>query len=130
MGVPSFFAWLLRKFKNKILLKSLGDKKISYLYKDANCLFHPECAKIKEYYLKETDINKLEDKMFRRIANYLNYIEYFVNPINTLYTSVDGVAPLAKMCQQRKRRFKSIDENKISKLILFLFFSPYKVLYT
>ena len=113
MGVPSFFSWLLRNFKeNKIILKKLNDK-IVYLYLDANCLFHPECAKIKEYYITEMDNDKLEQKMFKRIENYLNYIEYFVNPTNTLYISVDGVAPLAKMCQQRKRRFKSVDETKI-----------------
>jgi 5'-3' exonuclease len=114
MGVPSFFAWLLRKFKNKILSKSLpGGAKPNYLYLDANCLFHPECAKIKDFYLIETDTDELETKMFKRIGNYLNYIEYFVNPSEMIYTSVDGVAPLAKMCQQRKRRFKSIDETNV-----------------
>ena len=60
MGVPGFFAWLLKNFKNKILQKKL-DKKIDYLYIDANCLFHPECNKIKEY-CSHNSIEKMEKK--------------------------------------------------------------------
>jgi 5'-3' exonuclease len=111
MGVPGFFAWLLRNFKNKILQKKLG-KKMDYLYIDANCLFHPECMKIKEYCSNDT-IDKMESKMFRRIINYLNYIEKYVDPQIMMIISVDGVAPLAKMGQQRKRRYKTIDDTEI-----------------
>ena len=111
MGVPGFFAWLLKNFKNKILQKKL-DKKIDYLYIDANCLFHPECNKIKEY-CSHNSIEKMEKKMFMRIINYLDFIEKYVNPQIMMIISVDGVAPLAKMGQQRKRRFKTIDDTII-----------------
>lgn len=118
MGVPAFFGWLIRNFKNKILLKSMPNNiTIEYYYEDANCLFHPECNKIKDYFKDETDVEKLEKKMFERILNYLSYLEYYVNPKKMLYLSVDGVAPLAKMVQQRKRRYKSIIDNEYRDII-------------
>ena len=112
MGVPGFFAWILRNFKNKILLKRL-QRNPKYLYIDANCLFHPECFKILEYCQTEIDLDKLENKMFNRIINYLTYIEGVVGPTEMMFIAVDGTAPLAKIGQQRKRRFKSIDDTKL-----------------
>ena len=108
MGVPGFFAWILKNFKKHILTKAIG--KVDYLYIDANCLIHPECFKILEALPEETDVEKLENMMFARIINYLNYIEQFVNPAELMYIAVDGSAPLAKIGQQRKRRFRSIDD--------------------
>ena len=112
MGVPGFFAWILRKFRNKILLPQLPSNP-EYLYIDANCLFHPECFKILDYFIDETNVDTLEDKMFRRIINYLDYLENFIQPKQMMYISVDGTAPLAKIGQQRKRRFKSIMDIKM-----------------
>jgi len=111
MGVPGFFAWLLKNFKHTILQKKLGNK-IDYLYIDANCLFHPECNKIKEY-CSSCSIEILEKKMFQRIVNYLDFLEKFANPQKAMIISVDGVAPLAKMGQQRKRRYKTIVDTNI-----------------
>ena len=116
MGVPGFFAWILSKFKKKILSKHLEERP-KYLYIDANCLFHPECFKILEYCSEITDIDKLEKLMFKRILNYLDYLENVVNPTEMMFVAVDGVAPLAKIGQQRKRRFKSVIDNDMKKSI-------------
>ena len=51
--------------------------------------------------------------MFRRICNYLEFLEEYVDPENAFILCVDGVAPLAKMGQQRKRRYRAIDDIKI-----------------
>jgi len=116
MGVPGFFSWLLRQYKNnKILLNDI-DGEIKTFYIDANCLFHPQCFKILECCKDITDIEKLTKKMFARIANYISYIVSFTNP-KEVFLSVDGVAPLAKMNQQRKRRYRSIDDNIIKNKI-------------
>jgi len=111
MGVPGFFAWILKKFKTKILISKLQTSP-DYLFIDANCLFHPECFKILEHYIDETNLSKLEKYMFKRIVNYLDYIENFVKPNKMMYISVDGTAPLAKINQQRKRRYKSVVEHE------------------
>ena len=45
--------------------------------------------------------------MFKRIVNFLDFLEKFVGPTVMMYIAVDGTAPLAKIIQQRKRRYKS-----------------------
>lgn len=113
MGVPGFFAWILKNFKKQILSQNLK-KRPKYFYVDANCLFHPECFKVLDYFIRHgLDSNNLQETMFQRITNYLDYLENFVNPTDTMYISVDGTAPLAKISQQRKRRFKSVLDTKI-----------------
>jgi 5'-3' exonuclease len=114
MGVPGFFAWLLRNYRDSnIILTKLEDKqKVDILYFDANCLFHPQCHKVLDFYKEERNINVLESNMIKRILNYLDYIIELVNP-KEVFISVDGVAPMAKIIQQRKRRYRAIDDNKM-----------------
>jgi len=109
MGVPGFFGWILHNFKNNNIIMQQIYQKVNMLYLDANCLFHPQCFKVLDYYKdKEIDIQKLEDIMIRRIINYINYLINIVEPINGVFISVDGVAPMAKINQQRKRRYKTM----------------------
>jgi 5'-3' exonuclease len=117
MGVPGIFKWFLKKFRKEILMKKI-DFPIEHLYIDANCLFHPECQKIKEKYLdKNIDNDDLENEMFEQITKYLDYLEDYVKPTKTMSIFVDGVAPLAKITQQRKRRYKTMyDIEKINEI--------------
>lgn len=110
MGVPGFFAWLLRYYKNnKIITQTLEKRKVDILYLDANCLFHPQCFKILDENPHWKSSEKLENKMMKRIIKYIDFLIESVNPAE-LYIAVDGVAPMAKMNQQRKRRFRSRDD--------------------
>jgi 5'-3' exoribonuclease 1 len=107
MGVPGFFAWLLRKDNNILLNELPSNQEIHTLYLDANCLIHPKCYEI----LNNINNSKLniydrESKMIGNIVNYILKITNIVRPI-CLYIAVDGVAPMAKISQQRKRRYKS-----------------------
>lgn len=117
MGLPGFFAWILKKYAKNILFDNLHSNP-KYLYVDANCLFHPECFKILENF--ETDnIDSLKEKMFKRIVNFLDFLEKYVSPTELLYIAVDGTAPMAKIIQQRKRRYKSELDNKMKNEIKF-----------
>jgi len=109
MGVPGFFAWLLRK--NKELMKKSITKKINILYFDANSLFHPQSFIVLDYIQKSIALKKLEHKMHKRIINYIKYVISIVKP-NEVYICVDGVAPLAKIVNQRRRRFKAVIEKQ------------------
>lgn len=117
MGVPGFFWWIVKNsktYQNNIILKKLKGQNVDILYLDSNCLFHPQCFKTLDNYTDWDDINIIEDKMIKRILKYLDFLVDYVNPQKKLYISVDGVAPLAKMNQQRKRRFMSVHEKKIT----------------
>lgn len=113
MGVPGFFAWLMKKYKNDKFIFSNIENNISSLYIDANCLFHPQCFKILNKMVDEKNIDKLEKMMIDRIIDYINYLIEYVNPRNLVYIAVDGVAPVAKINQQRKRRFRSAQDKII-----------------
>jgi 5'-3' exonuclease len=116
MGVPGFFSWLLRNYKkNKnIIIQELPENcKIDSLYLDANCLFHPQCFKVLGLVGKWKSVDRLEDKMMKRICNYIDFLIDFVEPQKQVVISVDGVAPMAKMAQQRKRRFRSMQDQEL-----------------
>jgi 5'-3' exonuclease len=102
MGVPAFFRKLVQKYK---IIRSNPDMAVSSLYIDANCLFHPQCFKELDLNKDVTDQQVLFNKMSKRIIAYINYLIRLVDPQDLVYIAVDGVAPLAKINQQRIRRF-------------------------
>jgi 5'-3' exonuclease len=112
MGVPGFFLWLLKKFRSRSILCDTVNNKVDVLYIDANCLIHPQCAIILEQYAYLKNVNELEELMIKQIIDYIQLLIDFVKP-KCVYIAIDGVAPVAKIKQQRIRRFKSIQDKLI-----------------
>jgi 5'-3' exonuclease len=108
MGVPQLFGWLFRKYKN-IVSVSL-DKKIDILYFDFNGLiYHCYADLMREKYdiLKDSPLKRRQEVLIEEILKYTkSIICTTVNP-KIAYLSIDGVVPMAKMHQQRLRRYKS-----------------------
>jgi 5'-3' exonuclease len=116
MGVPKFFAWLMKKYKNSNFIfekeKSNDEivSKIDWLLIDTNCLIHPVCFKIlAEEIEKKININhdKLENKMINAVIEYIDKIIKYTDPKKGVYLAIDGPVCCAKMKQQRQRRFRS-----------------------
>jgi len=110
MGVPGAFAWFIRKFGEKYFIK----KTIEYakiLLLDANCLFYPQCIDVLNKNPNWKSKKKLHKKMCSQILTYMKYLANYVNP-EIVYIAVDGPVPLAKINQQRNRRFKSVLDNE------------------
>jgi 5'-3' exonuclease len=120
MGVPGFFLWLWKKYKkdNFVFCKSTLDDQelldkvnsIDYLLIDANCLIHPMCFKILAENPEFKNQNSLENKMIQQVLDYIDYLINYVKPTKGVYLAIDGVAPVAKIKQQRYRRFKSVHD--------------------
>lgn len=54
-----------------------------------------------------------EEKIFRDIFHYIEILFHMIQPQKLFFMAVDGVAPRAKMNQQRGRRFRSAKEAEV-----------------
>lgn len=120
MGVPGFFGWIIKTITELKKLRILEENKLQIIFKeihisvnklyiDGNCLIHPVCFYTLAKYQNDQRINNstfLHNKMYKHILKYIKYLTNYVSPTE-LYLAIDGVAPLAKINQQRKRRFMS-----------------------
>jgi 5'-3' exonuclease len=125
MGIPGLFKWLENKYKKKIYVLQEEQNiniinNIDGLYLDGNCCIHPQCFKILDNVRKNNipnEIERLEELMCTRIIEYFDYLIDYVNPKEFIYISIDGVAPYSKIQQQRRRRYKAINDNKLIDII-------------
>jgi 5'-3' exonuclease len=111
MGIPGMFLWLLKKNNNFINNKL--DKQIDYLMLDLNSKIHPTCFKTIDYNHNINSIDKLEELMIEEIIKEINKLIDLIKPKISVYIAIDGVPPVAKMKQQRYRRFKTIADKKL-----------------
>ena len=120
MGIPAFFSYVVKQ--HKTIMKRFGDKTIvvNNLLLDSNsivydCLYnlqktHPEL------YL-ENKVN-YENVIIEAVCNKIKYYIETICPTTLVYISFDGVAPVAKLEQQRTRRYKSWFTNTVNSNIL------------
>ena len=103
MGIPSYFSYIIKNYSNIICKQNqvLNSNAIQYLFMDCNSIIYDEFRKMTEI---DDNIEKtLIHNVIQKISSYISYI----NPTTLVYIAFDGVAPLAKMEQQRTRRYKS-----------------------
>lgn len=119
MGIFQFYSWFRKTFPEDIYKvdKSITSElsiEIDNLLIDMNGLFHTSAQKVFKYgsFKPHYDIiikenNKTHQLVFKDICETLENILVTVNPKRKIILCVDGPAPMAKQCQQRKRRYKS-----------------------
>lgn len=112
MGIPLYFKKLSHEFDNIISTRK-PQGHVSRLFLDFNCAIHYCSNKIKEENCSYSD-DEFEDKLISECKKYILKLRDFVNPDELIYVSIDGVVPMAKITQQRKRRFFSDFKNKNS----------------
>jgi len=115
MGIPLYFQSIVRNHPELVLKKLPTTCKKIALYLDFNCLIHPCCQKVLDRIAekKQKIHTPIIEKMFQvEIYNYMKKLcELFKNTdqtLSTLMIAIDGIAPQAKMVQQRSRRFRSV----------------------
>lgn len=103
MGIPYYFYEITRKYPDTL---QQPKTKCDYLFFDYNSLIHPSSHRV----LENTTCENLNEAIIKGTLEYTQEIISRVNP-GKVYIVVDGVAPRAKMKQQRMRRFRNIMES-------------------
>jgi 5'-3' exonuclease len=112
------FRWLTDQYPD-ILNRQLekeglsADLKVDAFYLDMNGIIHP-CTHGNNNDSGGEFIVLDETAMFKKIFLYVDRLYKLVRPSQVLYLAVDGVAPRAKMNQQRSRRFRSASEAEMA----------------
>ena len=112
MGIPSYFNLIIKNYIN--IFEKLKDfKNIDNLYFDSNSIIY-ECLR-KIDFNNYNDENNFINDLLLNVTNIIdNYIQ-IINPRKRVFITFDGVAPMAKLQQQRTRRHKNIVLNEIEK---------------
>lgn len=110
MGIPSYFKRLVQTKKN-ILLRTVPIQ-VDALAIDFNCIVYT-CLRSSELppYPGLADEEKhrtWENQLLTEVCAALKDIYESAGKPKTVYVAVDGVVPMAKIRQQRMRRFKSV----------------------
>lgn len=107
MGIPSYFSYIIKNHANIIRNKSRLNVKFSSLYMDCNSIIYDCVRKIEtDTEPRPTGFN-LEDAIISCVISKIEKYIDDIQPGNVLYIAFDGVAPFAKMEQQRIRRYKT-----------------------
>tara|TARA_B100000902_G_scaffold387330_1_gene431259 strand:+ start:4681 stop:6288 length:1608 start_codon:yes stop_codon:yes gene_type:complete len=117
MGIPSYFSYIVKNHRSIIKVFNKNTIKINNLYLDCNSIIYDsiqEVEKIIDNENYENYENILINIVCNKISSYINLI----SPDTNVFIAFDGVAPVAKLEQQRNRRYKSVFEEEIlNKLI-------------
>lgn len=107
MGIPSYYKTLCDRIPG--LLAKRIHQQPTHLWIDFNCMVY-HCIRrpgMRSYEGEDTR-HIWEGELIDQVCKYLKKIVSIVSPSKRVYVAVDGVVPMAKIRQQRLRRFKSI----------------------
>lgn len=96
MGIPSYFSYISKSYH---VVSTIKQKQyVDFVFLDSNSMIYNAIS-----HFKNNDVNTIYKSVCDQIYNYVSIIR----PTTLLMIAFDGVAPFAKLKQQRERRFKS-----------------------
>tara|TARA_X000000950_G_C13921048_1_gene663367 strand:- start:10502 stop:12055 length:1554 start_codon:yes stop_codon:yes gene_type:complete len=101
MGIPSYFSHIIKKYA--YILKKINNKnEFNNIYFDSNSIIY-DALHVVEFKNKE----QYEEDIIKQVNLKLEELIRLLKPNNIIYIAFDGVAPIAKLKQQKNRRYKS-----------------------
>jgi 5'-3' exonuclease len=113
MGIPSYFSYILKNYKG-IIFKQKECETIDTLMMDCNSIIYDCYYKLISDYETISD-DLLESMLIQHVIKQIEKYIFVIKPTSMVFIAFDGVAPFAKMVQQRKRRYKSLFMSQFEK---------------
>jgi 5'-3' exonuclease len=113
MGIPAMFAYIVKNHAKIIKKLESSTIQVDNLYLDCNSIIYDAIRNIDFAGLKESDVDAIIRAVCAKIDEYI----FLLKPSQNVFIAFDGVAPVAKLEQQRSRRYKSTYQNTISRSI-------------
>jgi 5'-3' exonuclease len=120
MGIPSYFSHIVKKHRNIFKKVSKETTKIDNLYLDCNSIIYDAVHELQKdsvhgqkEHSKINNFSTFEKLLIKMVCEKLEYYLELLEPAQRVLIAFDGVAPVAKLEQQRKRRYMSWYNEKI-----------------
>ena len=116
MGIPKLFRQLSQNYSHILTKTNPNRSKIEWLGIDFNSMMHPVCATIaatqeKVDWKQRRNWPKLFQAILQQLKKTLRSVST-TGSVKEIYIAIDGVVPMAKIIQQRSRRFRSSYERR------------------
>ena len=108
MGIPSFFSYIIKNHPE--IIKQFANSTFNNFYLDSNSIIYDSLREI-EY------CSDFEEKLIKNVCEKIDKYIDTISPDGIIYIAFDGVAPVAKLEQQRTRRYKSSFETQLGGLL-------------
>ena len=108
MGIPAYFSYIVKNHPTVIKKIEHFKPKINNLYMDCNSIIY-DVIHSTEFLKSDKSNDYIIQTVIAKIDAYISVIR----PNNNIFIAFDGVAPVAKLEQQRQRRYKSAYQNKV-----------------
>jgi 5'-3' exoribonuclease 1 len=112
MGIPSYFSYIIKNYSNIIRNLSFFKKQTNFtfqhLYMDCNSIIYDAVHTLEKQINGGTPIETdFETAVIKKVSRGIEDYIKLIQPTDCVFITFDGVAPFAKMEQQRTRRYKS-----------------------
>lgn len=107
MGIPAYFSHVIREYKQ--IIKTLNSHpNYEHMFLDSNSIVYDSLRKM-EISVSDLDFEK---KLIHAVCLQIEIYIKKINPSKSVFIAFDGVAPVAKLHQQKTRRYKSAFEKQ------------------
>ena len=108
MGIPSYFSHVVKQHRRIVKKYDKNQFKIHNLYMDSNSIVYDAVREMEETSdIQVSSDNIFESALIRLVCKKLVEFIELIDPQSRVYIAFDGVAPVAKLDQQRNRRYKT-----------------------
>jgi len=110
MGIPSYFSYIVKNHPSIIKKYIKNVLIVNNLYLDCNSIIYDAYSKMD--FNTPGITNSIAISIINRVILKIEEYISVITPSNTVIIAFDGVAPVAKLEQQRSRRYKSWFQNE------------------